>query len=428
MNFVKWSIFNYKQLSGDTYRIYNTATRGIIDIDVSSYEHIESAFNDQFVDDDTKNAILQLISQGYISVKENEWDEFVKQRKEDYSKIHGRFILYYIPSWDCDFRCPYCHYYDIVKDANSSNKVNIQQNAKYAAQYIKKLYSNSNESVNISVVLYGGEPLLALEKHLNFLSLLSDELRTEKANISVSVITNGFNITAEKIIALKQWNLKGMQITVDGMPTVHNQRRLHKDGIETFPIIVDNIKQLCLIHDVPITIRINVDEGNIASVPDVLRYLRDYGINKNLLLSISPVFSNVNVDGAICDSQVLSGFERIYQVASELKYPFIFPTTACSYYTKEFLVLANNKAYSCPSMSASDINSISNTGEEPIIGDKTLSINDSCEGCIWFPLCGGGCTYQNIVHGSTQCMAFTYKMIIEGYMKEYSNINRLIRG
>ena len=428
MNYLNWSIFNYKQRFGDTYRVYNTATRGMIDVEVSTYEHIETSFTQREIDDDTKHAILLLINQGYISIHENEWVEFVKQREDDYNKLHGKFMLYHIPSWDCDFRCPYCHYYDIVKEADPSSKVDIQQSALYASQYIKKLYSNFEQPVNISVILYGGEPLLALKKHLDFLTLLSDELKSASTNISVSVITNGFNLTKEKIAALQQWDLKGMQITVDGMPAVHNQRRAHKDGVETFPIIVENIKQLCMIHNVPVTIRINVDEDNLESVPDVLKYLRDYGISKNLLLSLSPVFSNVNVEGAVCDSQVLSGFEKIYQVASELNYPFLFPTTACSYYTKEFLVLANNKAYSCPSMSANDLNSNSNTNEDPVIRNKPLIIKDSCKACIWYPLCGGGCTYQNILHGSTQCMAFTYKMIVEGYMKKYSMINRLIRG
>lgn len=428
MIYMKWSIFNYKQHVGDNYRIYNTNTRGIIELSVHDYELISKMLEVNTIEDDACEAVKQLAEQGFISGEDDEWNTFIKARTESYHRKNGRFVLYFVPSWDCDFRCPYCHYYELVQNCKKDNIVSIEKNAHYAAKYIDELYKEFHKTIHLSVILYGGEPLLAIDSHLKFLKYLKEFIANKNIILSTSVITNGYNLTDMNIKALKDWNLRGMQITVDGLPDVHNKRRMHKSGVETFDRIVNNIKKLCMVYNIPVTLRINVDSENVAQIPALLKHLRAFGISKNLLLSVSPVFSNSNVDGAIMDPSVLSEFSKIYEVAAELQYPFVFPTTACSYYSAEFLVLANDKAYSCPSMSANDIEPLSAISENPIIMDRALKVDAQCEGCLWYPLCGGGCKYQNMVHGATQCMKITYQMIIENYSKKYSQINRLVRG
>jgi uncharacterized protein len=423
-----WSVFNHKCKRDDSYRIYNTLTKGIIDIECESYDYLQKCFNSKDLNDDVKEAIVSLIDQGYISNFEDQWGDFYVNQKKDYKNLTGSMMLYYIPSWMCDFRCTYCHYYNNIQNQSFDSDEQIRQSAIYAAKYINLLYCKFNEPITITVVLYGGEPLLSLEKHLLFLSTLQEQKASENTTYSVVVITNGFNLSEENIKSLVKFNVKGMQITVDGEPEIHNKRRIHENGGETFTTIIENTKTACMIYSIPITLRINVDENNIHSVPSLLKNIRDYGIKKNLILSISPVFSNVNVQGAVFNKSVLTGFRNIYKAAAEFNYPFVFPTTACSYFSSEFLVIANNKAYSCPSMSASDMDAICSINDTPIVNNKPLELSKKCKQCKWVPLCGGGCTYQNIKDNSIQCMALTYKLLVEAYMEEYSKINRLIKG
>lgn len=277
----------------------------------------------------------------------------------------------------------------------------------------------------ITVVLYGGEPLISLEKHLLFI----DELikLNEGVKISIYVITNGYNLKESILNRLQKYNIKGMQVTIDGEKDIHNVRRCHKTHVDTFTEIIENVKNACMKYNITVTIRINVDENNVLGIPSLLKYLREYGITKNLILSISPVFSNINVAGALSNTSVLKEFDSIFKVANEYAYPFVFPTTLCSYYSKEFLAIANGKVYPCPSMSANDISPISSVYDRKLFTNREFSCNGECNYCKWLPLCGGGCKYQNVKENNI-CMANTYKYMIEAYMKNYSILNRLLNN
>ena len=433
---LQWSLFNYACENPSTHNmdIYNTRTKGIISIDKESYDILSNYLaedNLATLPDEIKKGIAQLYRDGYIASAE-EWDSFVQQREKGYTQLSRKFLFYYIPSWECNFRCTYCHFYENIDSTHKIGKGDVKETAEYLINYLKSLYAGSAEDVELTVVLYGGEPLLKNAENEAFLAALfalSQDLEF-KLKIALSIITNGYLFDENAYQLYSKYNLKGVQITLDGERDFHNKKRFHVGEVkETFDIILQNLQKAVHYDQLHITLRINVDEDNMDNIPQLLQHLRTEGLTQNVSLSISPVFSNVNVEGAIQKKNVLQQYKAIFKAASDLNFSFTYPTTSCSVYSKEFLSMAFGKAYPCPSMCGRDLQRIGDlTMPVELASERYTALDEMCFGCKWAPLCGSGCAYQNIKKGKTICLRNMYQLMIEAYVLHYNAMNRYIGG
>ena len=333
---LNWSIFNIKYKNPFTHdiNIYNTRTKGIISLDNESYSILEQYINNSKVihlDYQAKRYVAQLYSDGYLATGD-EWEDFVQQRKKSYNELSYKFLFYFIPSWKCNFRCTYCHFYENIGAKSKISIHEAKKTAEYLTNYLIKLYQGSKKEVDLTVVLYGGEPLLMEVENEAFLSSLFEFSKNSglKINISLSIITNGYLFDESTYNIYSKYNLIGAQITLDGERDYHNRKRFCAgNNKDTFDIILGNLKKAMNYDKLHITLRINIDEDNVDNIPALLKLLRDEGLDRNISLSISPVFSNVNVKGAIKKKNVLQKYVDIFRTATTFGFPFTFPTTSC---------------------------------------------------------------------------------------------------
>lgn len=152
-------------------------------------------------------------------------------------------------------------------------------------EYIGKL---KGQYKFIDIVWYGGEPLLKFD----IIKELMEEVyrNFDRENVSAFAITNGYLLSENIAVEMKSLNIRGIQVTIDGPPEIHNERRRLPSGEDTFFVILNNLKKALQVYpEFEITVRINVDKTNIRRIGEIEKHLKDYGLFDKITVYISPV-------------------------------------------------------------------------------------------------------------------------------------------
>ena len=121
--------------------------------------------------------------------------------------------------------------------------------------------------------LYGGEPFLKENKE----TVRNICEHAKEMGLKLSAITNGYDLE-HYIDLLKEYEFRNLQITVDGVGSTNDRRRLHRDGVPTYEKIMANIA-LALENGLSISLRINVNGGNIGGIRELIEDIEKRGLN-----------------------------------------------------------------------------------------------------------------------------------------------------
>ncbi len=174
--------------------------------------------------------------------------DFLKERKNDEVQI------FYVPTYACNFRCNYCYQADYEQPAKGDEGV-----LEAFFDYVNKRFFADRKYLT----LFGGEPLLNGAAHKKkierFLALAADR------NLETAIVTNGYHVI-DYLDLLGDARLREVQITLDGLGDIHDQRRPLKQGGGTFDRIVEGIDAL-LAQQITVNLRLVLDRGNIDQLP-----------------------------------------------------------------------------------------------------------------------------------------------------------------
>lgn len=300
-----------------------------------------------------------------------------------------------LPTRGCNFGCIYCYEQD---------RPNVLMNEQTEKAIVKFVCSNSNLK-RLSVVWYGGEPLL------NFDSMVRLTKMFKQLNIeySAKIVSNGYLLTKEKADLMKDLAIRNIQITFDGSEEIHNQRRFLLGGQPTYRKIMDNLKYFLSINkEITIDIRTNIDRRN---KDDYNKFYQDFkseindkrvtmypGFVSDLLSSecVSPEF-NIS-EGGYKAQFILDIFDKYgIEIKSFLPKYRRHSCVASKYFA--FVIGPEGELYKCWRMVGNQKEAIGNVNDgsfdmvkfsKYLIGaDYTL--DSKCLQCEFITLCGGGC-------------------------------------
>lgn len=205
---------------------------------------------------DTQDSYEMLLSSGIICK-----DDDSNRNLLIYSLLSSRFNpnvknLTILPTLDCNLACNYC-----FEEAHRCSGVMSEKVIAELKKYIKHTYHNKEEFMNLN--WFGGEPLMGY----SVMKELTEYIKSLDIPFAASIITNGILLNDEKIKELNDLNMKQIQITLDGDKETHDKKRVFKNGMGTYELILANMVKLHTHLEqtkekIQVDIRINIDREN----------------------------------------------------------------------------------------------------------------------------------------------------------------------
>ncbi|MFI7275050.1 radical SAM protein [Streptomyces sp. NPDC049879] len=134
----------------------------------------------------------------------------------------------------------------------------------------------------VVVTWFGGEPLLALRVVREMTARFTAAAGRHGKRYHARLVTNGSLLTRRTLRELHdELCVRALEVTIDGPEAVHDRRRLKRNGRGAFHRTVASLAEAVRDGTVPqlrIGIRMNVDEENEDTVPDLLVDLACLGL------------------------------------------------------------------------------------------------------------------------------------------------------
>ena len=255
---------NYK----NSVLLFNTLTRGMLALSEDEYLSLDTLKG--------RELKKRLVSEYYYVAKGTDEHKLCGQFKgiaallNNYSGINSFTIF---PTMDCNARCFYCF-------QHGSRRYHMSdENARRTADFIIK----KSAGKKVSLLWFGGEPLYNTQA----IDIICGKLKTYGLEYQSKMISNGYLLDeAVAIHAKNDWNLKSVQITLDGTENIYNRTKayIYKTEESAFLRVINNI-ETALSHGIKVDIRLNMGKDNKDDLRALTEYLCDrFEKYKDLLL------------------------------------------------------------------------------------------------------------------------------------------------
>ncbi|MEW6516856.1 MAG: radical SAM protein [candidate division FCPU426 bacterium] len=231
---------------------------------------------------------------------------YQQERRREFDEAYAQtpVQLLLVPTYACELACPYC--YQRSFDASglmSERQVELALDAPVGAGRER------------FVTLFGGEPLgagPALRRVVRKILTASKE-----RGLAVAVVTNGFRLE-EWLADLQLARIKEIQVTLDGGPDQHDQRRRTRSGEPTFWRIVRGV-DAALAAGYTVNLRAVVDRSNLAGLADLARIAGERGwLDQPAGRFKTQLGRNYELYDAYACPQELFGLEEMYAAYVDL--------------------------------------------------------------------------------------------------------------
>lgn len=328
---------------------------------------------------------------------------------------HLHLIIF--PTEQCNFRCVYCYEDFAIGEMPTETQRRLTA---YLEQKIPSLRS-------LQLHWFGGEPLLAPDVISAIGGRVVDLTRQYGCKLTSHITTNGYLLDAPHIEMLFAAGVRSFQITLDGPPIEHNQRRrLHRDLLQgTYEQIENNICSLLARAELfSLTIRVNYDRDSISAIPNFIDYLAElFGRDPRIFIDFAPIWADPNeVPVSLClgkeRQRSLVGFlsyahDAGLKTSSEHCYE---PGAQVCYAAKanSFVVRANGRINKCTVALNSDFNDVGELTENGgIVLDldriakwtgSGMEEDTTCQTCWNSPACqGNACPLERFENNKRPC-------------------------
>lgn len=204
------------------------------------------------------------LEQGYFFAWPEAAEAYYLERRAEFDAAYAQtpVQLLLVPTYACELGCPYCYQRSFETAGLMSER-----------QVELALDTPVVQGRERFVTLFGGEPLgqgQALRRVVRKILTASRE-----RGLSVAVVTNGFRLD-EWLEDLRLADIKEIQVTLDGGPAQHDQRRRTRSGEPTFERISRGV-DLALAAGYTVNLRAVVDRSNLIGLADLARIAGERG-------------------------------------------------------------------------------------------------------------------------------------------------------
>lgn len=255
---MKPSIYNiYFDYKNKSY-VFNTLSNAIIALDTEIVPLLKinnlSCMESNTITILQENGIIVEDDMNEVAVYENFYHGY------RYKNVRQELRLVILPTYQCNLRCKYC-FEDSHEIKDCLDEAKILSIIEFANNELNKIPHYDYKKINL--VLFGGEPLVNREACIAIAEKLKVLADSNNLIFDAQIITNATLIDDDIIKRLIIPYKVNIQITFDGLKTIHDSRRIYKNGKGSFEKIKEAV---CLINQYDckdlLTIRLNVDKEN----------------------------------------------------------------------------------------------------------------------------------------------------------------------
>ena len=171
-------------------------------------------------------------------------------------------VFHIYTTLDCNARCFYCF---------EKRMPGLNMTIQTASKVIEYMQEQTKGDP-ISIVWFGGEPLF----NYPIIDFIAGELKKKGLQFQSSMFSNGILFDSEMVEKAKNlWNLKGVQITLDGTSEVYKRVKAYvTDVTDPFERVLQNIRSLLRV-EIKVEIRLNIGLHNYRDMQDLADFLCD---------------------------------------------------------------------------------------------------------------------------------------------------------
>ncbi len=411
------------------YLVYNTRTQAQVVVDKTLRERFkENHFNAKTTEEE--EAFKTLGRMGIVVEDSTDEDKILEEWFKLIQNDRTSMRAMVLTTYDCNFACPYCVEAGVRKKVYMDDKT-----AKDAADYITKRISDLKPQ-KFSLTFYGGEPLMNIKTIRTVSSMVKGYCENNNIEFSFGITTNGSLLTTRVVDQLIPLGLRHAKITIDGTREFHNKKRPFANGKGSFDVIIKNI--LSVADKIDITVGGNFDEENVNSIPELLDYLKELGLDKKLkLVNFKPIFETINDMGSYTSDtdmgcvffrdDVMENLVKLRRIVLEKGFkasPGLGVNVCTMVMSPSFFVIdPQGILYRCPAFvgyTQFSVGDIYHYGEEDF---STKSLWKRCKDCSYVPLCGDGCLYAAYIRFGDPEKLNCQKSFMEYMIRENLKIN-----
>ncbi|MEN6439254.1 MAG: SPASM domain-containing protein [Syntrophobacter sp.] len=237
-------------------------------------DHIKSRLAGRFSKREIQHALDHLEKEHFLedATPARESNCLLKKRK-------GLRHLELMVTHGCNMRCLYC-YGDRSDGRHGEQRLlygsgEAGMSLETALKGIDFLFRESGRRKEVSVIFFGGEPLLEmglLERIVPYVR--EKEMQTgKKADISLS--TNGLLLKDGNLEFLVK-NRISCQVSLDGPGEIHDRNRLLPDGSGSYERVMDGVRRLIARRGGKVPVRATIAHGRI-DLPAIVEHLLSLG-------------------------------------------------------------------------------------------------------------------------------------------------------
>ena len=153
----------------------------------------------------------------------------LRAKIEAHRADHGAFTLAFVPTYACNFRCPYCYEQDRIALGGRMGEEVMDA----VMRFVEARHERYGFTT-LSVQWYGGDPSLALEQVGELSARLIDWCDAQGIAYDAIMLSNANVIGPAEADLMAACRIRLVFLTIDGPEGVHNQRRVAGNGTNSY--------------------------------------------------------------------------------------------------------------------------------------------------------------------------------------------------
>jgi uncharacterized protein len=274
--------------------LFNSRTRSLIllsDGEARIYRGL--AGRSGFPGGDVADRLLlqALIGGGHVVGETVDELAIVKTNYDASRSAKNSLTLTIAPTMACNFACGYC-----FQGLNKPTKKMLPDVQNAIVDFAKA----KKDLRSLSIVWYGGEPLMGKDSIFRLSDLLISYCDKNKINYSAGIVSNAWFLDGEMAAQLYTRRIKWVQVTIDGDRDTHDRMRPLTSGKGTFDRILDNIEKSLDQTAISINARVNVGQSNVDRVDAMLDCFveRQFARRGNFSVYFAPIEASTPESGS----------------------------------------------------------------------------------------------------------------------------------